>query len=135
MQIAQSWHDIFALFNPESPSRNSTTDAEPRRRQGLPEEYLERTKDFRAQLTKIIRCVATVQLAKMHHIDQELVALSERSLRVRTENTENWRVHNELAKALRAAEWALDDVEAAFPKAHDRLLDHILQLVILAKGP
>ena len=81
-----------------------------------------------------MRPAAACQLTKMAEIDSRLAELSEAATRMRQENTANWRKHAEIQEGLEKVRHLLAELKVKLPVTRARYEDHLLQLVILARG-
>lgn len=71
----------------------------------------------------------------MAHIDKKLAELSERASRMREENLNNWRLFRSYEGKVKEVEESLAVAQESFPVVKERFMDHLLQLIILSKGP
>ncbi|KAM0751979.1 hypothetical protein T439DRAFT_324075 [Meredithblackwellia eburnea MCA 4105] len=124
-QIASSWTEIFTTFDPPQHLRTGPSQ--------FPLAYLAYTHAFRGQIMKIIKVVAVEQLTKMARIDRELTDLGERGSLMRDTNMENWKRYQEIEDEYRCCKRSLEQNELDWPKTEEKVLDHVLQLVILAR--
>lgn len=113
---------VFETFESLVPARTLSEDAK------------QHLLEHRTAIGQLMRPAAACQLVKMAEIDTRLAELSEAANRMREENNANWKKHAEIQEGLERVRLTISGLEETLPPARARFIDHLLQLVILAKG-
>jgi hypothetical protein len=102
--------------------------------QDLSDEAVSHLLAHRTAIGSLMRPAATCQLAKMVEIDTRLAELSEQANRMREENSANWLKYNEIEESLERVRKTSAKLKQQIPATQSKYEDHLLQLVILARG-
>ncbi|KAI5480482.1 putative gtpase-activator protein for ras-like gtpase containing protein [Pseudohyphozyma bogoriensis] len=124
LSIAESWIEILSTFHPKPDSPIS-----------YPRGFLDKTQGFRDEISKIIRSIGLCQLGKMAEIDTALADLNQRATRMRGENQVHWERWRKIEREIMDQEKRLADAQVKLPREEEKSIDHVLQLIILSKGP
>ncbi|ORY92684.1 hypothetical protein BCR35DRAFT_6096 [Leucosporidium creatinivorum] len=102
--------------------------------QHLSDEALDHLLAHRTAIGSLMRPAAACQLGKMVEIDTRLAELSEQANRMREENSANWAKYNEIEESLERVRKTSAKLKEQMPVTQSKYEDHLLQLVILARG-
>lgn len=102
--------------------------------QHLSDEALSHLLAHRTAIGSLMRPAAACQLGKMVEIDTRLAELSEQANRMREENSANWLKYNEIEESLERVRKTSARLKQQMPTTQSKYEDHLLQLVILARG-